>query len=191
MSVTLFTYSRQNVSLADALQAFGAVPSSAPATAILYSPRWCKLAKWESTRLTGPDGHIVDISSVFEARVFNTTAELRWLDDPGPEKRQRAIVLTEQDHVEILADWERCTQPPIIETLPQTYLLWGEGTGRSMPHGWSELATARIGALSVPIGDVDKHQRALLHSVEYVVEAEHGNAVVFEERLVKLEVVHG
>lgn len=191
MSVTLFTYARQCVPLADAMKAFGAILGSAPAMAMLYSPRWCKLAKWESSRLTGPDGQAVDISSLFEVRVFNATAELRWLNDPGPERGHRAVVLTEQDRADVLVGWERCTQPAIIETLPQTYLLWGEGTGRSMANGWSELATARIGALPVPIGDVGKKQQVLLHSLEYVAEAEHGNAFVLDERLVKLEVAHG
>ncbi len=191
MSVTLFTRTKQAISVADSLKAFGAVLGSEHATAILYSPRWCKLAKWESARLTGPNGQAVDVSSVFEVRLFNAAAELRWLNDPSPAKRHRAAILTEQDHAESLVGWERSQQPTIIETLPQTYLLWGEGTGHPVGNGWSELATARIGALPVPLGDIGKNQRALLHTLEYVVEAEHGNAVVHDERLVKLEVAHG
>lgn len=188
---TLFIYIQQSVSLTDALKSYGSVQCLEPATAILYSPRLCKLAKWDSTRLTGSDGHVVDISSVFEARVFNASAELRWLNDPSTEKRHRAVILTEQDRTEALVDWEKCPLPQIIDKMPQTYLLWGEGTGRSMMNGWSELATARIGALHVPIGDLGKKQKVLLHSLEYVVEVEHGNAVVLDERLVKLEVSHG
>ena len=92
----------------------------------------------------------------------------------------------------MLEGWEpENERPSVIETLPQTYLLWGEGTGRQMSGGWSELGTARIGGLPVPVGNVGRNQRVLLHSVEYIVEAEHGNAVVFDERLLKLEVAHG
>ena len=92
----------------------------------------------------------------------------------------------------MLEGWEpENDRPSVIETLPQTYLLWGEGTGRAVNAGWSELATARIGGLRVPVSNVGKNQRVLLHCVEYIVEADHGNAVVYDERLVKLEVAYG
>jgi CRISPR-associated protein (TIGR03984 family) len=60
-----------------------------------------------------------------------------------------------------------------------------------MSDGWSELAAARIGALAVPIGGVGKNQRVQLRGVEYVVGREHGNAVVLDERFLKLEVARG
>jgi CRISPR-associated protein (TIGR03984 family) len=118
-------------------------------------------------------------------------AELRWLNDPGPEQRHRAVILAEQNHAGALIDWVRLEQPDVIARLPQTYLLWGEGTGRQVGNGWSELATARIGALPIPLRNVDRNQRVLLHSLEYVAEAEDGNAVVLDERLLKLEVPRG
>lgn len=192
MSAALFVYTRQGLSLADALSAFSTVIVSDGATAILYSPRRCDLATLANEVLHGPDGQPVDLASVFEARVFNETAELRWLNDPGPEQCHRAAILTEQDRAGMLADWEpEKDRRTVIETLPQTYLLWGEGTGRPVSNGWSELATARIGGLRVPVGNVGRNGRVLLHSVEYIVEAEHGNAVVYDERLVRLEVDRG
>jgi CRISPR-associated protein (TIGR03984 family) len=192
MSATLFVFTRQGLSLADALSGFATVIGTNGATAILYSPRRCELATYAEGALRASDGQRVDIGTVFEARVFNETAELRWLNDPGPEQCHRAVILTEQDRAGVLEGWEPDNdRPSVIETLPQTYLLWGEGTGRQVNNGWSELATARIGGLRVPLGNVGKNQRVLLHSVEYIVEAEHGNAVVFDERLVKLEVDRG
>lgn len=191
MSVALFVYTRQQLALHEALSAFAAVIDGNRATAILYSPWRCELAVFANGALHGSDGQPVDIGSVFEARVFCETAELRWLNDPSPEQCHRAVILTEQEK-SLSGDWKMEQEKKfVIDKLDQTYLLWGEGTGRTLTGGWSELATARIGALRVPVSNVGKNQRVLLHSVEYIVEAEHGNAVVFDERLMKLEVAHG
>lgn len=191
MSATIFVYTRQALSLADALSAFARVIAKNGATAILYTPRCCELATFAEGALRASDGQPVDIGTVFEARVFNETAELRWLNDPGPEQCHRSVILTVQDQTGELDGWHHEKRDDVMNTLPQTYLLWGEGTGKLVSNGWSELATARIGALRVPVGNVVKNERVLLHSVEYIVEAEHGNAVVFDERLVKLEVGRG
>jgi CRISPR-associated protein (TIGR03984 family) len=189
---TLFVSTRQKLTLADALSSFGQVIGAEPATALLYSPRRCTLARFTGGALHGPDGQPVDTAGVFEARVFCETAELRWLNDPGPEQCHRAVILSEKDRTGMLEGWElEKNQPRVIETLNQTYLLWGEGTGRPVSNGWSELAMARIGALSVPVANVAENQRVRLRSVEYVIKAEHGNAVIFDERLVKLEVASG
>lgn len=191
MSVAVLVYTGQKLALNQALSAFAAVIDGNRATAILYSPRQCELATFANGALQDSDGKPVDTSSVFEARVFNDTAELRWVNDPSPEQCHRAVILTDKDLATKLDGWHQHKQEGVIETLAQTYLLWGEGTGRQVNPGWSELATARIGGLRVPLGNVGKNQRVLLHSVEYIVEADHGNAVVFDERLVKLEVAHG
>jgi len=194
--VTLFVSTRQKLPLADALSAFAKVIGAEPATALLYSPRRCTLAVFTGGALHGPDGQPVDTAGVFEARVFCETAELRWLNDPSPEQCHRAVILSEREQ-QALSEWQPEKQAGVIWTLPQTYLLWGEGTGNSehagkpLAPGWSELATARIGALPVPVANVGKKQRVCLHSVEYIVEAEHGNAVIFDERFVKLEVARG
>jgi CRISPR-associated protein (TIGR03984 family) len=192
MSIALLIYTRLELALANTLRAFTPFVGSQSATAILYSPKRCCLATFSAGALHGPDGQPLDIGAVFEARVFNETAELRWLNDPGPDQRHRAAILTEQDHSSALGDWQRPERPAdVIEKLSQTYLLWGEGTGRPIGNGWSELATARIGALLVPASNLGKKQRVLLHTVEYIVEAEHRNAIVLDERLLKLEVAHG
>jgi CRISPR-associated protein (TIGR03984 family) len=190
MSITLFIYSRQHVRLAEVLSAYASAIDHGRATAILYSPRQCAMATFTNGALRGPDGQPMNLTSVFEARVFCETAELRWLNDPGLEQRHRAVILTEQE-LPLPDDWRMEQQTGVIGKLDQTYLLWGEGTDRAWGNGWSELATARIGALQVPVADVSANQRVLLHSVEYVVEADHGNAVVFDERLRTLEVDRG
>jgi CRISPR-associated protein (TIGR03984 family) len=191
MNPTLFVYRQLNMTQHEALAAFTQVIHANGAIALLYSPRRCELATFAEGALRASDGQPVDIGSVFEARVFNERAELRWLNDPGPEQCHRAVILTEQDRAGVLEGWSFSNRDDVIDKLDQTYLLWGKGTDRPVSNGWSELATARIGGLRVPVGNVGKNQRVLLHSVEYIVEAEHGNAVVFDERLVKLEVDRG
>lgn len=190
MTTTIFIYMKNKLTLSDSLSAFANIVGAEPATAILYSPRKCELATCTDGVLHGSDGQSLEIKAVFEARVFSESAELRWLNDPGPEQCHKAVILSEQEQP-YLGQWQIEKQNNVIETLPQTYLLWGEGTGRHMYDGWSELAAARIGSLRVPMDCVGRNDRVLLHSLEYVVEADHGNAVIFDERLKKLEVIRG
>lgn len=185
MSAALFVYTQHGLLLANALSEFARFIGKNGAAAILYTPRRCELATFAEGALRAGDGQPVDIGSVFEARVFNETAELRWLNDPSPEQCHRAVILTEQEQ-SLSGNWKMEQEKGVIERLDQTYLLWGEGTGKQENDGWSELATARIGGRRIPVGNVARNQRVLLHSVEYVVEVDHGNAVVFDERLVEI-----
>jgi len=187
MTVRLYIYTCDRLSLSEAVSAFAKVIGTERAAALVYSPRRCELASFSGGTFHGPDGQGVETEDIFEARVFSETAELRWLNDPSPEQCHRAVIVSEHEQPP-LDGWQMEKQEGVIEKIEQTYLLWGEGTGRQMSNGWSELATARIGRLPVPVGNVGKNQRVLLHSVEYVVEADQGNAMIFDERLVRLEV---
>ncbi len=188
MTTQLFTFRRDSVALLDVLADFSNIIAGVPATAILYSPQWCKLAAFVSGELTASDDRRIDTSPVFEARLFTPLAELRWLNDPSPEQAHRAVILSENDCSETLGHSWRTSTQECVDALEQSYLLWGEGTGRPLPNGWSELATPRIGALSVPLAGVARQQHALLKGVEYLTEVEHGNVIVFDERLTGLEV---
>jgi CRISPR-associated protein (TIGR03984 family) len=127
-------------------------------------------------------GRTLDISQAYEARIFTDKLELRWLNDPTAAKQHRAVILAETDLVAKLRnDWD-VHKEDVLETLEQTYLLWGQGTGQTL-DGWSTIAMARVGALQVPVSDVPDDANVLLHSIEYLVERDHGNVVVFEERL--------
>ena len=193
MNESLFIYTREKLSLMDSLSTFAKEFGENKLTAILYTPRRCELATFDQGTLQASDCQSVNIASVFEARLFNETAELRWLNDPGSAHCHRTVVLTEKKGLKLVAGWGQDidSKQKFIKTLPQTYLIWGEGTGRYLGESWSELATARIGGLNVPLGEVGKKSRVLLRTKEYIVESDHGNAVVFDERLLKLEVDHG
>lgn len=199
MTTALFVFAQDNISLADALAAYAGLIGSAPAPALLYSPRSCQMALFRNGNLQGPDGQsMAPGGDIFEARLFCEVAELRWLDDPASGRGCRAAILTEQDVSASLSGWGVQKQD-VIETLKQKYLLWGRATelqehqGRPLAEGWIILATAQIGTLPVPLSlpTPSQGQQVLLHTVEYVVESEHGNAIIGDERLVQLEVARG
>lgn len=204
MTRTLYTYTADGLHLNEAVTALlealaGASAAAAPAaspgaagpalTALLYSPAACRFAVYSTGFWQQHDGP-ANVQSVYEARVFSPQAELRWLNDPSPEARHRAVIVSESPLGGPLASapWRR-TECNVRDTLDQQYLLWGQGGTRACPAGWSELATARIGVLPVPIGGVQAGERVVLKTVEYLCEREHGNVIVADERLVRLEVL--
>lgn len=182
--MTLYGRTNLSTTLADALQACS--HPLAGAIALLYSPTACQFAKLQV------DGHLVDsddssinLSTVFEARVFNPDYELRWLNNSHGQGT--AVLLSENLITDYLESNLETLEP--LSTHPQQYLIWGKRTDRSASAGWSILAAARIGKLPVPIsGITTEAQRAYLKACEYLVTGEYGNVSVVEERLIKLEV---
>jgi CRISPR-associated protein (TIGR03984 family) len=203
MTTTFYRYAAEGLALADAVAALaealrlqltaqsGAASASAstgPAlTALLYSPAACRFAVYSGGAWHQHDGP-ANVQGVYEARVFSPLAELRWLNDPSPQQRHRAVVVCEQALSGALAaaPWNR-TDELVCGTIDQGYLLWGSGSSATTAAGWSELATARIGALKIPLAGIQRGQRVRLKTVEYLTQREHGNVVVLDERLVALE----
>lgn len=215
-----------SVNLVAAVESCHKVFANAETFALLYSPAKCWLTK--VTFLDGKCSFIAlatekandtvktvekaldttTTNAVFEARLFNPLAELRWLHRQNGEGDAALIAEEATDITGCLAQ----QLPPLtaIHTLMQTYLLWGEGvdpTKSSMPDGWSRLTTSRIGRLDVPVSGVDNHKnkRVQLRALEYLAEYDadgsvvqsdnepdskklHGNVAVVEERLLSLEV---
>lgn len=131
-------------------------------------------------------GAALDVDSTYEARAFTASHELRWVRR-GAEGTGQAALLCEEEPPEEFG--EAVTPLDASATLQQTYVLWGEGTGHAPAAGWSELATARVGRIVVPVDDVQKGRRVHITAREYVTEDEHGNAAVVEERLTGMELV--
>ncbi|GBD36740.1 hypothetical protein HRbin36_01868 [bacterium HR36] len=186
MSTRLYTYRRVGLSLQEASRAFAAVAEPLPAIAILYTPEKCYLVRFTEGQFMNAQGQPLDISRVYEARIFNENAELRWLNDPSPAHCHQTVLLAESDIGDKLGDVWQNDSRPIVATLSQTYLLWGQGTGGTY-NGWSTLAMARVGALQVPVPNVPDKANVLLHSIEYLEERDYGNVVVFDERLIGLK----
>jgi CRISPR-associated protein (TIGR03984 family) len=184
----LYSYlSTNTIPLTEALQTYAHVLENG--IALLYSPQFCKFSKFETTgNLTDSKGERISLdyqeNYIFEARVFNEDCELRWLNEF--EGQGRSVLISEQE----LPNLSDAEASPFLETIRQQYLLWGEKTENQPVSGWQRLATARIGALDVPVSQpLTEKQRVYLNTVEYLAEVDKfGNVAVVEERLVKLEV---
>ena len=170
------------------------------AVALLYAPHKCFLAVVDKDgKLWAIDGDSqshdqaeIDVTqqAVFEARVFNELAELRWLNEADGEGP--AVVLCESNKGKFLGEEAEAFLPSgkeLVGRIDQTYLLWGQSTGKS-ENGWTQFAEARIGSFFVPVnGITGKEQRAQFTAFEYLGEYEDGNVAVCEERLTGIEEV--
>jgi CRISPR-associated protein (TIGR03984 family) len=184
--------SANNISLSEALEKCKG--ELADAVAILYSPSFCKFAKFDNGNLINEKAQVIDVSTIFEARIFNPHAELRWLNVLNGQGR--AVLISDEELTKIF-DVEEDVSLEILDTIPQQYLLWGKGVVRSptMPQDWSRLAAARIGALDVPIAGIEGNQHQVqLIAREYIgfckgEPDEYGNVSVLEERLIELKLL--
>lgn len=180
----------KNQKLVDAITACGAAFHGA--VALLYAPHKCFLATVNSNGKFQDNTSEIDASTVFEARVFNEAAELRWLNK---ENGKGAAVVLCEDNTKKFFD-ETKPDDKIYAKIdpPQTYLLWGQSAAESK-NGWTKFAEARIHPFFVPIDgvaakDIDKAEkpRAQFTAVEYLGEYEDGNVAVCEERLKGIEI---
>jgi CRISPR-associated protein (TIGR03984 family) len=183
----LYGQSESNISLEDTLKKdFGNLLSGA--IGLFYSPQACDFGRickdGTVAILRGNQLETLKLSEVFEARIFNLTAELRWLNILG--EGGKAVLLSdgETSPKKILTT----SIEPIayVEKLEQTYLLWGEPIERKPPDNWDFLATARIGTLAVPQPEGEKSDYVVLNSREYLGVGKYGNLSIVQERLVNL-----
>lgn len=182
---TLYGRRQDNTTLAEAIAACQQYFSDA--VGLFYSPESCFLGKVEGIGVTDSSGNNISLERVFEARVFNTDYELRWLNRQSGEGI--AVLLSEQV---IIASLGGSVDLDAIDTQEQTYLLWGEGHSANLQPGWSRLATSRLGKLDVPIVGASKQgQRIKLKAKEYfqVLDDLYGNVIIAEERLTGLQLV--
>jgi CRISPR-associated protein (TIGR03984 family) len=182
--------------LADALNGFvEAFGNNLPKTyALLYAPRRCFLALLKGGKLHNSEGQInPEKEAVYEARVFNETAELRWLNQE--DGKGAAVVLCDNDSAEFFGAKPKAfntvvneEKKELVDAINQTYLLWGQSTGASNGDGWTQFAEARIGAFHVPVSDIkEPGAHAQFTAIEYLGEYEDGNVAVADERLTGIE----
>jgi CRISPR-associated protein (TIGR03984 family) len=141
--------------------------------AILYATGWCKFARFKDGEFLDPAGNKFsndDLSTVFEARVFNAEKEYRWRHES--EGRGRFSVVNDETYSG-------------AEKLVQKYLLWGEvSPSNNAPDGWTYMSDARVGKYAVP---VVTSSMARICAVEYLEEFVDGNMAVIDERLCGIE----
>lgn len=193
---------KENEKLKDALAKCGTTFHQA--IGLLYAPHKCFLAivkregeEWRfyegsSSKESGKEvvkEKEISADSVFEARVFNSDAELRWLNKA--DGKGSAVVLCKDDSVEffdvkpeLFKTKVKEEEKDLVGTIEQTYLLWGQSVAASNGDGWAQFAEARIGSFFVPVKNIKgEKQRAQFTAVEYLGEYEDGNVAVIEERL--------
>lgn len=145
--------------------------------ALLTSPAAYRIARVVEGDCVTPAGP-VDLSAVYEARVFTGELELRWLDGV-------AVLLSEKKDL-LPDDFEQIAPLLFEETIDTRYLVWGSATasaGSPVP-GWTRLVSQRVGTIDVPVTVPPDQFGVQLVAREYVaVEERNGNAYVAEERL--------
>lgn len=142
----------------------------------------------------GPTKPDLNLEDVFDLRVFDEHIELRWLHRIGGTGP--AVLLTEDDtlldRVDARFGHDAAPTPPIVDTYPQTLLLWGTHTAPSGQDGWVRLSEARIGSMDAPyngpIPDLSTHD-LVLQLREYVAVADDGNTYVLSDRLCGMSAV--
>jgi CRISPR-associated protein (TIGR03984 family) len=182
----LAVFGTKGLSLEQALAAFASTCGPDGAVGFTFEPTAFSFIRLDASgRATGPGGP-VDLAAVYEARVFHERAELRWLRDPRHDSGHSAVLLTDGScAVDLPA---RDLDVPLVETLEQTYVLWGKpDRGDSVASGWTRLSAARIGGLNVPLAEVGEKHHVVIRAVEYLGQFEDGNVAVIEERLCGLD----
>lgn len=191
---SLYSYRAEELTLKDAIAA--CQKQIEGAIALLYSPQSCQLAKlMPNGTLQDSCDRAIDLTNnldVFEARIFNPTCELRWLNRMNGTGEVVLISEAEQTIKDFPA-----LAPISCELIEQKYLLWGEKAKNPAISGWQRLAEARIGKLDIPLDQQLKaNDRVYLKTHEYLApdyqyldpDKSYGNFAVIEERLIKLEV---
>lgn len=165
------------------------------AVGLFYSLPWCRFGQLmkqqvdNTTTVRDFEGDM-KLNLVFEARIFNANAELRWLKSGSTGA---AVILSESETLPGL-DWSLALDAmKNLEPLDTiSYLLWGEGTNIPSNNEWSCLTAARIGKLYVPISGVKPNHRVQLVAKEYTGKVDcYGNMAVVEERLIELKSYRG
>lgn len=134
--------------------------------ALLYASNKCFLGLVDKAGNIEVKSDNFALKKVFEARIFNDKAELRWLKGFGEK------IISD-------ADFSDC------EKLEQFYLIWGKKND-SPKDNWTQFATARIGTFYVPKSINAEY--AQFTAVEYLrTERENGNVFVADERLTGIE----
>jgi CRISPR-associated protein (TIGR03984 family) len=210
-TTTVYYWTHQELTLNDAIKAVISGPVSsteagisvpppllANAVGLFHAPRKCCFGLLRGGDFRDESDKPLDMTTVFEARVFAPEGELRWLNDPERFGIGKAVYISETDGGP--KNWLPA-EPMTVDAFENAYLLWGEHwkPAREFKNGWSCLAAGRIGELPAPFPGANSRAPALrakervrLRTREYFGPASaeagaHGNIVVVDERLLCLE----
>ena len=160
---------------------------------------WWRLTDGQPPSLTGPSGPagLDAINDMYELVVFDRDRELRWLrnrDDRGRAGLGQAVILTEEGAT-LPAGTVLDREPKLTRwNTPRRHLLADHfAADHREPQDWAVLRAARYATAVVPVRippDLRTQPTiAVLTSVDYTVEDEHGNLTVAETRRMGLRVL--
>lgn len=195
-SSTLISYAADRIRLSKALEK--ASKQLQGAIGLFYSPAACHVGRIDQNgqvevltqnRAKTWESKLLDLGPVFEARLFNKTSELTWLNSTTDEGG-RAVLMTDQAAaVDSFSENGALKADAVLE---QSYLVWGkydkvtEQLSSSDKESWAIVSTSQIGQLAVPRAYKETKEFVLLHSREYLTKDDCGNAYVKYERLLNL-----
>ncbi len=153
---------------------------------LMYSPTQCTLAHFDANRGPVSTDGVVKLANAYEARVFCSVGELRWLDRGGVGT---GVFLTEHDVKP--SGWTPLTAIKWRKKLRGQYVLFGERLENcaTTPQGWSTIGNRRIGKWMIPLEGLTAQYAALIYH-EYLglvagnAGSQHGNVAVVEQLFV-------
>lgn len=129
----------------------------------------------DSGALTTPDGKI-DLSWVFDLRLFHAKAEWHWWWD---QEVGAGAAATLNDDAARKKGWSKLGGDPLSRII--------RGSIRSRQEAWTQVHDGQARPLWVPyrVGS-EKATRLTIGAVEYTAQDEHGNVSVVAERLTQI-----
>lgn len=198
-TTTLYAQAENDSSLETALNKAKESELLKGSIGLFYSPRSCAVGRMNANGEIdtlrkvqhGWELASLDLSAVFEVRLFTKTAEFSWLNDPTGIGGRAVLVTPTKLEIQIFEQPLENVKPEgnCYSSLLQSYLVWGEydsDTERVSEKDWTIVSTSQIGQLAIPIAPTPRRDFVVLKTQEYLTTDEHGNAYVKYERLLNL-----
>ena len=194
-AISLYGQAENNLSLSASLEKAKLSGLIEGAVGLFYSPKRCCIGRMKSNgeiealkkiNRTWTTVDSLDVSDVFEAKLFTKGSELNWLNDPYDIGGRAVLVTTEAVGETVFK--QSLEMGNLCGTISQSYLVWGQYDldSENAPDDWVIVSTSQIGQLAVPISTEAKDGFALLNTQEYLVGDDYGNVYVKYERTLNL-----
>ncbi|MEM8716737.1 MAG: CRISPR-associated protein Csx19, partial [Cyanobacteria bacterium P01_G01_bin.4] len=160
----------ETISLSEAIKKISGCDVFQDAIGLFYSSQACAVGRLSqdssiqilSRSRNGWKQSLLEIETIFEARIFSEQAELRWLKNGG-DSGDCLYISTIADSLPI----EVATQTSFQKCLSQQYLIWGKADDvltEALAEDWTVVSTSQIGTLAIPFPSPEAKQVIALES---------------------------